>query len=43
MTLGVAVQVVSVAPGVPRSPTRRVQQRQQCVRFLDTYYIMYHT
>ena len=30
MTLGVVVFVVSVAPGKPRSPTRRVQQ-QQCV------------
>ena len=37
MTLGVVVLVVSVAPGVPRSPTRRVQQHEQCVRFPHTY------
>ena len=30
MTLGVVVLVVSVAPGIPCSPTQRVQQ-QQCV------------
>ena len=29
MTLGVVVLVVSVAPGVPRNPTRRGQQQQQ--------------
>ena len=27
--LGVVVLVVSVAPGIPRNPTRRVQQQQQ--------------
>ena len=39
--LGVMVLVVSVAQGVPRSPTRRVQQQQQqqqCVRFRRIYY-----
>ena len=46
MTLGVAVLVVSVAPDIPRGPTRRVQlqQHQQRVRFAHTYeYISYDT
>ena len=38
---GVVVLVVSIAPGMPRSLTRRVQlQRQQCVRSPHTCYII---
>ena len=40
MTLGVVVLVVSVAPGIPRGSTRRVQQQQQqCVQspHIDIY------
>ena len=33
--LGVVILIVSVAPDIPRSPTRRLQQQQQqqCARF----------
>ena len=42
--LGVMVLVVSVEPGIPRSPTRRVQRQQQhCVRFPRIYYNMIMT
>ena len=43
MTLDVVVLVVSVAPGIPRRPTRRVQQQQQCTipTYIRTRYRMY--
>ena len=39
-SFGVVVLVVSVAPGIPRNPTRRYQQRQHRVRFPRTTFHM---
>ena len=46
-SLGVVVLVVSVAPCIARSPTRLVQQQQQCVQaphastLIYMYYLVY--
>ena len=42
MTLDTVVLMVSVAPGVPLSPTRRVQQQEQCVQSPHTSTCTWH-